>query len=112
MYLQEIIALALIAFFVSRLIIQKKKQAIGNNEFSLWLFFWLAAALSVAFLKPLDRLVAHLGFSASGITLLFYFAVFILFYLLFKLRLSFAKMDRELTTLTREMAILKEEQKK
>ncbi len=112
MYLQEIIALALITFFVSRLFAQKKKKTIGANEFRMWLSFWLIAALSVAFLKPLDKLAASLGFTASSITLLFYGAVFILFYLVFKLRLNFAKMDRELTVLTREMAILKEGQKK
>ncbi|MFZ4648145.1 MAG: DUF2304 family protein [Patescibacteria group bacterium] len=112
MYFQELIALILIAFFVSRLFAQKKKKTISKNEFQLWLFFWIIAALSVVFLKPLDRLVASLGFTASSITVLFYGAVFILFYLVFKLRLSFAKMDRDLTTLIREMAILKEEQKK
>lgn len=112
MYIQELIAIILIAFFVSRLIVQRKKQSIGKNEFRLWLFFWLSAALSVAFLKPIDSLVESLGFTASGITVLFYGAVFILFYLIFKLRLSFAKMDRDLTTLTQEMAILKEEQRK
>lgn len=112
MYLQEIIALVLIIFFVSRLLSQKKKKAIGQNEFILWLTFWIIAALSVILLKPLDKLVASLGFTASSITILFYGAVFILFYLAFKSRINFAKMDRELTTLTREMAILKNEEKK
>lgn len=112
MYLQELIALLLIIFFVSRLLAQKKKKTISINEFRIWLSFWSIATISVLFLKPLDKLVASLGFTASSITVLFYGAVFILFYLIFKLRLNFAKMDQELSTLTREMAILKEEQKK
>lgn len=112
MYLQELLALSLITFFISRLFVQKKKKTINRNEFVLWLIFWLLAAASILLLKNIDHLVAQLGFSSSGITVLFYAAVFILFYLVFKLRLNFAKMDRDLTTLTREMAILKAEQKK
>ena len=105
--LQQFLALIVISFFIYRLIKQKKKKQVGGNEFSLWLGFWIISALAILFLKKLDYLAATLGFSASGISLLFYGAILILFYFIFKLRLRLAKLDRDLTDLTREITLLK-----
>jgi len=106
---QQFLALIIIAFFVSRLIKQKNKKEIGRGEFGLWLFFWIFSALAIIFLKELDRLASNLGFSASGINLLFYGAILVLFYLIFKLRLRLAKMDRDLTDLNRALTLIKKD---
>lgn len=106
--LQQFLALIIIAFFIFRLFKQKKKAAVGGNEFYLWLVFWIVSALAIIFLKKLDYLAASLGFTASGINLLFYGAILILFYFIFKLRLRLAKMDNNVTDLTREITLLKE----
>lgn len=105
--LQQLLALLVIAFFIYRLFQQKRKKQINGNEFYLWLIFWLGSGLAVLFLKEFDKLAANLGFSASGINLLFYSATLILFYLIFKLRLNLAKLDRNLTDLNRELTLLK-----
>lgn len=105
--LQQFLALLVIAFFIYRLIKQKRKKQVGGNEFVWWLSFWTFSALAIIFLKKLDYLAASLGFSASGINLLFYGAILILFYFIFKLRLRLAKLDRDLTDLTREITLLK-----
>jgi hypothetical protein len=106
---QQFLALIIIAFFISRLYGQKKKKQINKNEFMLWLVFWLFSALAIIFLKKLDALASVLGFSASGINLLFYAAILILFYLIFKLRLRLAKLDKDLTDLNRSMTLLKKD---
>lgn len=103
--LQQIIALAIIALFVWRLVVQKKKGKLKNNEFYFWLFFWSLGALAIIFIRQIDRLVESLGFSGSGINFLLYLTVMILFYLVFKLRLSLAKLDSNLTEITRKIAI-------
>jgi len=105
--LQQFIALLIIAFFIYRLFQQKNKKQVSGNEFSLWLIFWLGSALAIIFLKDLDKIAAHLGFTASGINLLFYGATLILFYFIFKLRLHLAKLDRDLTDLNRELTLSK-----
>jgi len=105
--LQQLIALLIIAFFLYRLIQQKNKKQISGNEFSLWLVFWLGSALAILFLKEFDKIAANLGFTSSGINLLFYSATLILFYLIFRLRLRLAKLDRDLTDLNRELTLLK-----
>jgi hypothetical protein len=103
--LQQIIAIIIILFFLVRLASQKKKKAITANEFSLWLVFWLLAAAAIIFIKQIDSLVRFLGFSGSGINFLIYLAVLALFYLIFRLRLTVAKLDRNLTDITRIVAL-------
>lgn len=103
--LQQIIAIIIIAFFLLRLSRQKRRREITANEFSLWLAFWLLAAAAIIFIKQIDRFVAFLGFSGSGINFLIYLAVLALFYLVFRLRLNIAKMDRQLTDIARHVAL-------
>ena len=104
---QQIIALIFIAIFIWRLISQKKKGAINTNEFIFWLGFWSTGALAIIFIKTLDRLVLQLGFAGSGINFLLYLAVISLFYLIFKLRLKVAKLDKQLTEIVRAIALKK-----
>ena len=52
--LQQIIAIFIIVFFIFRLIKQKKKKDINNNEFSLWLIFWLLALTAIILIKQID----------------------------------------------------------
>ncbi len=104
--LQQILALIIIAIFLARLIWQKQKQQIGANEFIFWLCFWMLAAASIIFLKWIDKLVASIGFTGSGIDVLIYLGVAILFYLIFRLRLKMEKINKELTKIVREIAII------
>ncbi|MBN2854393.1 DUF2304 domain-containing protein [Patescibacteria group bacterium] len=108
---QQLIALAIILIFVCKLFKQKKKEAINQTEFSLWLIFWLIAGVAIIFIKNIDAFLAGLGVSASGINFLFYIGVLILFYFVFRLRLTIAKFDRQLTDLARQVAIKEAEEK-
>lgn len=102
---QQIIALIIIAFFLSRLFWQKHKKRINKAEFSFWLVFWTLAAAAIIFIKWIDEFIAGLGFSSQGIDVLFYIAVILLFYLVFRIRLRLESMEKNLTHITREIAI-------
>ncbi|KKS34968.1 MAG: hypothetical protein UU95_C0006G0011 [Parcubacteria group bacterium GW2011_GWC2_42_12] len=102
---QQAIALIIIAFFIARLYWQKKKNHIGANEFLFWLIFWLLAAGLIIFLKSIDKLVSELGFSGSGIEVLLYLSVAILFYFVFRLRLKFEKIEKDLTKIVKNIAL-------
>ena len=103
--LQQIIALIVIAFFLSRLYWQKQKNYIGFNEFLFWLIFWLVAAILIIALKFIDRLVLGLGFSGSGIEVLLYLSVAVLFYFVFRLRLKLEKIEKDITKIVKHIAI-------
>lgn len=102
---QQLIALIIIGFFLSRLFLQKRKKEISSNEFIFWLIFWISATLAIVFLKQIDSLVAGLGFSSSGIDVLFYLAVVVLVYFVFRLRLRLEKQERNITSLVKEIAL-------
>ncbi|MDO8668389.1 MAG: DUF2304 family protein [bacterium] len=102
---QQLIALIIIAWFISRLVWQKKKNHIGANEFIFWLIFWLIAVCLIIFLKSIDRIVSGLGFSGSGIEVLLYLSVAILFYFIFRLRLRFEKIEKDLTKIVKNIAL-------
>jgi len=103
--MQQIIAIAIVLFFVFRLIGQKRKNSISQVEFYLWLFFWIFSALIVIFIKQVDLLVAYLGFSSTGIDVLLYLSIAVLFYLLFRIRIKMEKIEKDITTLVRENSI-------
>ncbi len=103
--LQQIIALFIIAFFLARLFWQKQKKQIGANEFLFWLIFWFLAAIAIIAIKFIDKLVAKLGFTGSGIEVLLYLSIVLLFYLIFRLRLRLAKVERNLTKIIREITL-------
>lgn len=103
--LQQIIALIIIAFFLARLYWQKQKSYISINEFLFWLVFWILAAVLIISLKFIDELVAELGFSGSGIEVLLYLSVAILFYFIFRLRLKLEKIEKDITKIVKHIAL-------
>ena len=103
--MQQIIAIVIVLFFVIRLIGQKRKNSISRTEFYLWLFFWIFSGLGIVFLKSIDSLVAYLGFSSTGIDVLLYLAIAVLFYLLFRIRIKMEKIEKDITTLVRKISI-------
>jgi len=103
--LQQSIAIIIILIFIIRLFVLQKQKKIPAGEFIFWLLFWLIAAAGIIFVKDLDRLAADFGFSASGIQIIIYAAVAVLFYLNFRLRLKVEKMDKDITQVIREVAL-------
>lgn len=103
--LQLILAIIIIGFFIAKLFSQKAKNQITKNEFIFWLLFWFVSLILVASLKWLDRLVAELGFSASGIQVLLYLAVAVFTYLIFRIRLRLSKMEKNITKIIEHLAL-------
>ncbi len=103
--IQQVIAILILIFFVFKLGREWKKKSITINEFVFWLIFWVIGVFVIALIKPIDKLVMSLGFSSSGINLVFYVAVLLLFYLIFRMRLRMVKTDKDITELSRKIAL-------
>jgi len=97
--LQKVLALIIIVFFLAKLLWQQHERRLSWTEFFFWLIFWLLSAIAILMLDDVDKLVARLGFSGSGIDVLLYVGFALLLYLVFRLRLRLEKIDRKLTTL-------------
>lgn len=102
---QKLLALFIIFLFLSRLIWRKKKKEISVNEFLFWLIFWIGSGFLILNLKQIDQLVLQLGFSSSGIEILLYLGIIILFYFLFRVRLKMEKMEKNITKIVRAIAL-------
>lgn len=102
--IQQILAALIVFSFLGRLIWQKKQKKISGGEFAFWLIFWFFVLLAILFLKFIDSFVANLGFSASGIDVLIYLAVAVLFYFVFRLRIKLEKIERDITKMVREIS--------
>ena len=102
---QQIIAVIVILFFLSRLFWQRKKGGVSGNEFLFWLAFWTLSIAAIVSVKSLDRLAASFGISSSGIDILSYIAILVLFYLVFRIRIRLEKFDRNLTVLARSRTL-------
>jgi hypothetical protein len=103
--IQQIIAILILLFFILKLNREKRKKSITYNEFIFWLAFWILGVLIIVFIKPIDKIVMGLGFSSSGINLIFYLAVLFLFYLIFRMRLRMVKLENDITELSRKIAL-------
>ncbi len=103
--LQQILALIIIFFFLARQFFLRRKKQISANEFIFWLVFWLTAALAIIFLKWIDKFVAKLGFSSSGIDILLYAGIVVLFYFIFRLRLKVEKIEKDITKIIRKITL-------
>ncbi|MFA5420698.1 MAG: DUF2304 family protein [Patescibacteria group bacterium] len=103
--IQQIIAVLLILLFFSKILAQWKKKTITNNEFAFWSIFWGLGIIIIIMIKPIDRLVLEMGFSSSGISLVFYMSVMILFYLIFKMRLRILKLEKNITDIARKITL-------
>jgi hypothetical protein len=104
--IQQFFGLIIVAYFLVKLIWQKKNMQITANEFLLWLIFWIITGLAVLFIKLIDRLVAGLGFSGSGIEILLYLGIAVLFYFIFRMRLRLEKIEKDITKITRAITFL------
>lgn len=102
--LQELIALLVIVGFIFRLSWQYHRGLVPKSQLVFWLIFWLLTIIAILNLKKLDALAENLGFSSSGIELLLYAAIAVIFYALFRLRLKTEKMEESITVLTRALA--------
>ncbi len=110
--IQQLLAVIVIAFFIIRLFQQRRNNSISKGEYLLWLVFWILTGLSVIFIKYIDRLVGFFGFSGSGIEVLLYLAVALMFYLFFRLRIKIERIEKELTKVVRAIAIDKKNKNK
>ena len=102
--LQKVLALIIIVFFLAKLLWQQHERRLSWTEFFFWLIFWLLSAVAILMLDDIDKLVARLGFSGSGIEVLLYIGFALLLYFVFRLRLRLEKIDRQLTILVSSMA--------
>lgn len=82
-----------------------RKKEVRFSTFFVWSLFWIFAIL-LLWQPNLSNYLAHFLQVTRGADALFYLAFVFIFYLLFRLVVRFERLDSEVTTLVKDIALL------
>jgi hypothetical protein len=100
----QFVLLAIILVMALHAVSQKARGAIGSIQMGVWLAVWIAGAAVVLFPDLTTRLANRLNVG-RGADLVIYVAIPVLFYTTFRLLIRTERLNRELTEVTRALAI-------
>lgn len=108
----QIITIIAVLYLLTRTAAKYRRREITLNESIGWGILWFAVGIVVLYPKLADRVAAEIGLkTATGIDLVVYVAVGVVFYLVFRLFVRIERIERDVTKIVRHVA-LKEEDKK
>ena len=104
------IALLFILFAVSRTILRFKDGSITTGEMVFWVLFWATGAIALLLPGKTDQ-IAHLFGATSGVNIIIYVSIILIYYLVFRIYIKINALSHELTRLIRSLAINEETKK-
>lgn len=111
--MQEILQItaALFAIFaLSRAYLRFKEHKLSSFAFIFWLGIWIAGVIAIFIPELTTDLARFLGIG-RGVDIVLYASIVIIFYLLFKIYIKIEDTQREITELTRKVALKDESSK-
>jgi len=106
----QILALIFSIFALSKILLQVKNNEINIESALFWIFIWIMVILIVVFPQTLNYLATLTGVG-RGVDVVIYIAIIVLFYLHYRLYMKIEKIERDITLIVREIAIMKREEK-
>jgi hypothetical protein len=100
----QFVLLAIILVMAIHAVSQKRRGEIGSLQLFIWLAIWVAGAFVVLFPGYANMLATMFGVG-RGADLVIYVAIPALFYIVFRLLIRTERLNRDLTLLTRALAI-------
>ncbi|HLD37413.1 MAG TPA: DUF2304 family protein [Candidatus Nanoarchaeia archaeon] len=100
----EIIVSVLILAVLIKLVADLKKGKITSSKFYLWALVWVALAVIVFFPGMIIFLAKGIGIERAQ-DLPIYVSIILLFYLLFKIGIKIERVEQEITTLVKRLAL-------
>jgi hypothetical protein len=100
----QIILLLVIILMAIHTIAQRQRNEIGWLQLAGWLAIWIAGAVVVGFPELANQVATRFKIG-RGADLVIYIAIPALFYTVFRLLVRTERLNRDLTTLTRALAM-------
>ncbi len=100
----QIVLLALIVFFISRVFLRAKEKVIPIKTAVFWMLIWSAALVGVILPKTTTQIAGVFGVG-RGVDVIVYVSLVLLFYLVFRLYVMIEDVRREITILVRQIAL-------
>ncbi len=102
----QVITVLVALLLLTRVGAKVQKKEITLNEALAWSILWVAGAVVVLFPHIADEVATSIGLqTATGIDLVFYVAVVIALYLLFRLFVRVERIEKDITKIVRHLAI-------
>ena len=102
----KILTLIFVTLLITRVGAKLKKKELTPKESLFWGILWFAVGVVVLYPSLADRLAAAAGLqTATGIDLVVYVAVGVVFYLVFRLYIRLDRIEHNLTKLARHLAL-------
>ena len=102
----QIVILIFSFFVIMRVLLKYIQHSISLREWLLWTLFWIVVVIMTFLPQTADILASRVGLETGrGVDLAVYSAVPILFYLVFRLFTRIDKLEHNITTIVRELAI-------
>ncbi len=100
----EIIVLVLVLAVLIKLVADLKNGKITPRKFYLWALVWVALAVIVFFPGMIIFLARSIGIERAQ-DLPIYVSIIVLFYLLFRIGIKIERVEQEITTLVKRLAL-------
>lgn len=100
----QFVLLAVIALMLLHAISQQRRKEIGPLQLVVWLAVWAGGAIVVLF-PDFSTVVANKLGVGRGADLVMYVSIPVLFYSVFRLRIRTERLSRDLTDVTRALAL-------
>lgn len=100
----QLIIILFILFVFSRLVKKIKTGEITRKEFIGWVIFWLIV-MAATISPPTTDIVANFFGVERGSNLAVYISIIVIFYLIFRIMVKLAEIDKNITKIVREDAV-------
>lgn len=107
----QIAVLVFIAFIILRVLFRFSRKELTSRETILWSLFWVVSGFLVGFMKKTDVLAQQFGIE-RGADLFIAISIVIGYYIMFRVFVHIERIERDITTLTRKLALKDYEEKR
>ncbi len=107
----QLILVIIASFVFIRTLIRWKKKELDTVSFVLWSLFWFGVIAVVLYPRTASFMANILGVG-RGADVIIYFAVALLFYLIFRIFIKLYKIEKDITTIVRSIALAEKQKDK
>jgi len=102
----QVVGIVIALFSLLIVLIRFRKKQISLREFTLWGVFWIILSVFIVYPELMSR-IANLFGVQRGVDVISYFALILLFYLMFKINVRMEKIEQDITKIVKEEALKK-----
>ena len=102
----QILFILFVLFAIASVAGKKREGILGSKGVLFWIIFWVLAVVVVLWPNSVQVIANHLGIG-RGVDLVFYSALAIIFFILFRLHVKLEELKRDITHVVREKTLKK-----